>query len=388
MWLAHADGILKVAAANGTVLLDIATSHEVRAVGLDEPRGVLWTANANTLQSYTFSGIPLLNLPVPPPDDKKAGKKKEKDPNEDTDTTADEDEDKEDTKHVSLSVNPSNGTVWLGVSKRVHHFDAQGQLLHTLALSDKVRALALDEISLRVWVATKKTLSADTDTGTLAAVLDLGKNPDIQDLTLDAESGTLWVAVKKALLRYDASGSLVWETKLDQTELVAHDGSGSVWVATKKRVLRLDSAGQVLLELTQFKGDQRSVALAADPVDQSVWVASKKALWQISAEGHILQTLDFKGAEPLQTIAGIVRALTLYTDTLPPELLFSAPLDGSFLNTAIPEIALSYRDLGQGQTQTRCSWQLMKPSCRSRVPQPTRQSRVPQPLRCLTAQPR
>ena len=68
LWVAGADEIVKVASAASTVVFTIPGVLDVRAVAVDERRGVLWACGENTLQAYSFSGcrlaVPLLGVRI------------------------------------------------------------------------------------------------------------------------------------------------------------------------------------------------------------------------------------------------------------------------------------------------------------------------------------
>ncbi|MBI2877240.1 MAG: hypothetical protein HYY20_10190 [Candidatus Tectomicrobia bacterium] len=320
LWVAEAEGILKIAAADATILLEITDLQNVRAVALDERRGVLWAYGQGSLRAYGFNGELLFNLPLPPPDD-------------------DRDKEEDDSGHAALAANSNSGAVWLGLGKLLYHFDAQGRWLTTLTLSAQVRSLSLDPASSRLWVATRKGVSAHDETGAAVKVLDLGPHPEVQDLLLDAGAGRLWVALKETLRRYDAEGTPVLETPFDQPRHLAGDGQGGVWIATHKAFFHLDPSGQLLLALEPLEGRGKLVALTIDPADLSLWVAGQKRLEHLSPEGQLRHTLELQGP---------VRALALYADTLPPLLALTAPPEGALLNTNTPAIEIEYSDIGSG----------------------------------------
>ena len=64
LWVAKADGINKIATADGSALLQIADVKNVRAVTVDEQRGVLWAYIQNTLWAYHFNGKPAFGVPL------------------------------------------------------------------------------------------------------------------------------------------------------------------------------------------------------------------------------------------------------------------------------------------------------------------------------------
>jgi RHS repeat-associated protein len=315
LWVAKADGINKIATADATALLQIADVKNVRAVAVDEQRGVLWAYIQNTLWAYRFDGKPAFSIPLTPHGDNGNG------------------------KEVALSANPKNGSVWLGVKKSLFHFGPQGQWLSIHTLSEPVQALSWDPATSCLWVGTQKTVAAFNNIGSLCKVIDLGAYPDVQDLTVDPATGDLWVAMKKALLHYDASGTLIFEVDLKKLAYLTSDHHGGVWIAAEKNIMRMDRTGLILLDIEPFDDPDKIVALVSDPTDSSIWVTSKKRLSHIRSDGYPLQQLDFKGE---------IRDLALYVDLLPPGIAFTAPQDGVSLNSDTPALEIQYQDSGSG----------------------------------------
>jgi hypothetical protein len=62
LWVAHSDGLRKVSATDGTMLLDMAEAQDARAVAVDGQRGVLWAYRASALWAYRFNGTPVISI--------------------------------------------------------------------------------------------------------------------------------------------------------------------------------------------------------------------------------------------------------------------------------------------------------------------------------------
>ena len=75
------------------------------------------------------------------------------------------------------------------------------------------------------------------------------------------------MAMKKVLLRYDASGTLVFEVDLKKLAYLASDHHGGVWIAADKNLRRLDRTGMTLLDIEPFDDPDKIVALVSDPTD-------------------------------------------------------------------------------------------------------------------------
>jgi hypothetical protein len=66
LWVAQSDGIRKIATSDVSSVLHIANLKHVRAVAVDEPRGVLWAYIQNTLRAYRLNGEPARSILLTP----------------------------------------------------------------------------------------------------------------------------------------------------------------------------------------------------------------------------------------------------------------------------------------------------------------------------------
>ena len=66
LWVAKSDGIDKIDTADGSALLQTPGVKNVRAIAVDDQRGVLWAYIQNTLWAYHFNGKPGLSVPLAP----------------------------------------------------------------------------------------------------------------------------------------------------------------------------------------------------------------------------------------------------------------------------------------------------------------------------------
>jgi hypothetical protein len=315
LWIAQSDGIRRIATADASDLLHIGDLKHVRAIAVDDQRGVLWAYIHNTLWAYNFNGEPAFSLPLPPLGDHG------------------------NHPHVALSANSKDGTVWLGVRKALFHIGTQGEWLSVHTLPDHVRALSWDPTTTCLWVGTQTTVYALNNTGGLCRMLSLGAHPNVQDIAIDPDSGDIWVALKKELQRYDASGTPMFEVGFNKVSALANDHRGGVWVAIDKQLMRLDRTGAVLLEVDPFSKPDKIEALVTDPTDASVWVASKRQVSHFRSDGHPLHQVELEGG---------IRDLALYVDLTPPGLALTVPRDGVTLNTNTPRIEVQYHDRGSG----------------------------------------
>ena len=117
LWVGTTTSILKIDATQGTLLLEIPTSAQIRSIGVDERRGVVWAHGDENLLGYGFDGIPIYETPLSGVDE--------------SDTT------NQSGPGEDLVVDSLSGNVWLGVGRQLRRFDAQAQLLGLSYLVEK-----------------------------------------------------------------------------------------------------------------------------------------------------------------------------------------------------------------------------------------------------------
>jgi sugar lactone lactonase YvrE len=324
LWIAESDRGIKLARADGSLLFEIPQTGRIEALAVDDPGERLWAYGDRTLRAYTFSGKARIEIPIA--------------------TRHIRDDDSAPAR--GLTLDPSDGSVWLGLERTLHHYSREGQPLQQVTLGQTLRGLSFDPTRGRLWVATRKALTAYDGHGQRAGAITPKDHKNIRALAYDPHADALWVGfATKTLRRYDpVTGAVEIETSLAKNpgRLVA-DREGRIWIASGPHLLKLDGTGAPRLALKPFASEAKKhiVAVLADPLDSSVWIASAGAVRRVTASGELRPPLAL-GA-PLE-----VRALALYSDLSPPILRFEAPLEGSLLNEARPTLVLHYDDRGLG----------------------------------------
>jgi RHS repeat-associated protein len=313
LWIAETGGLLKVATADGDLLFEISGLGEVRAVAVDDRRGMVWLYAERTLRAYGFDGEAQLSIPVSSPN----------------------------SAHAALTVNAEDGSVWLGTGKDLWSFSASGQLLHSLRLASNIETLSADGANGRLWVGTANDVVArDLPSAAPLQALELGAQPAVNDLSVDPATGEVWVALRDGVRRFNLAGQLLSSTPTRDVRRVAAT-EGGAWAATTKDLLKITASGSIALALRPFSGNGAISELAADSSDGSIWLANNKDVVQVSGAGQRLRYLEFQ--PPLH-----IWDLALYTDLIPPEVEIMSPTAGSYLNTHRPVLELRVSDVGSG----------------------------------------
>ena len=315
---------------------------DVRAVDIDDRRGVVWAFSKDRLRGVTLGGDVRFSVPEHLKDIK------------DHDREDDDDDDDRDGSHFKLrgkkpfglQVNSNTGTVWLGLERLLHQFDFEANWVRTLRLPGKGQALALDELTSLLWVATREALLCYDESGALIHFIELGRKVRVEDIDIDPDSGDIWMVEKNGLSRLDTTGQLIFETRTKKLTQVATDHRGGAWLAGGKMLIHINPFGEPFFELKPFgKKGKELIALVADPLDGSVWVGSKEQVAHVSAAGKILQSPESRGFKRKQ---GRIRDLALYLDFLAPQVAITSPPPGVLTNNPRPVLRLTLTDIGEG----------------------------------------
>ncbi|MGH6636666.1 MAG: hypothetical protein ACRED0_11250 [Gammaproteobacteria bacterium] len=145
LWVAESEQALKLALADGRVLLEIPHTGTLDALAVDEASGTLWAFGEGRLHAYSFAGEKRYTV-VPPH-------------NRD-DIDGDDDGEEEDNDEVDggeggrafLKLNPNDGSLWLARHKSLYHYDREAQLREWIRLPKRAKTLALHPTRDEVWV--------------------------------------------------------------------------------------------------------------------------------------------------------------------------------------------------------------------------------------------
>ncbi len=322
LWVAETDGILKLATTDGTILFEIGSTVNVKELALDEKRGVVWTYGKKQLTAYAFDGTVIGNYPITCINGcPGAG-------------------------NTEMLIEPLDGSIWLAYEHQLTHYSSSGDLLAYVQAKENITGLTYAPLSSQVWLADEKWLYLVDDQGATLVLQNILNTKDkIKAISFDEYLQELWFATEKELMRVDETGTLKFQQGIRPIDFLASDYSGAVWAVGEKNLLKTDGSGLLQVDIDPYRGAHfggRSVALVADKADGSAWLANNKQLIHIDSSGQIRHAIGDANRSKA------IRALAIYYDTTAPTLTITLPLDGSYLNTNLPTIKVSYSDNGMG----------------------------------------
>lgn len=346
LWVAESDGILKLATADGEILFEIGDAKDVQALSLDESYGVLWAYGNNLLTSYSFDGTVTGQYDVGC-----EARWKEQHRVFDDVHQRERDRDQHRCKEVEgkdahLAVDPSDGSLWLARGRLLAHYDTAGTKLSDITAKKEITALVLSPLTSQLLFAAEKQLYRVIEQGKILDLQELLKErKTIKAIAYDEYLQELWLATEKELLRIDENGIEQFRQRFKHIERMAPDHKGALWATTGHSVVKLDGTGLLLLETNPLHDRHHGgeiTALVADKADGSIWFANRKQLFHLDASGQVVHEIGERKHHRE------IRALAIYHDTFAPTLTINLPLDGSYLNTNLPVIEVSYSDNGMG----------------------------------------
>lgn len=280
LWVATVGQLFKLDPTDGSSDAQPANTSSIERLAVDESDGTVWGYKRGNLSAYDNAGKLLFSSAVPQ-------------------TAAA-------SSHIALTVNTVSGHVWLAVGRKLYHFNDQGQLLKTLALEDEAQDLSFDPHSGRLWVATETTVKALDANGALVHALALPKKSSVTALAVDRLTGSLWVARSDKLELYSSAGTRLFQKTLPGISRLADDNEYGVWAAAGVHLLRISATGQTLVDRIPLLLPIDSMAV--DRSDHSVWIGGLLLVRHFDAAGRSLRTL---------TLLRILRDLALFIAPVP-----------------------------------------------------------------------
>ena len=350
LWVGEKEKIINLSTTNGSYLLEIPAQY-LEDIAVDNNRGVIWVATKKEVIRYTLEGQEIFrySLNIEYEDDN------EKD---------EEDSDDEDSDEgiVHLSLDPSDGSLWIGAKDDVIKISSYGVKLFGVKDIGPIKDLSVDISDGSCWVGLKQQAIRYSSDGIPLFTFNPGEDNEIQALAADPLSQSLWIGTEDGLMKVNKDGfdEFYTDEPSDIQDLKIDINDGSVWVVTEKWVFKYSSAGERLFSIRPCPengdddeeddveddeddggGDEEDneedngeddddsencegdlITLAIDPSDSTGWVAWRKTLLKLSNIGG-----------PLFWLYGFeqIKALDIGLPKLGIDI--TEPLDGAIVDT-------------------------------------------------------
>ncbi|MFZ3064728.1 MAG: hypothetical protein WA277_05535 [Nitrospirota bacterium] len=338
LWVGEEKKVIEVSAEDGKHLLEIPAKH-LEDIAVDNYRGVVWVGTRKEIIQYTLNGQELFRHPL-------NIKAKDKDDDKDSNCAKGKDEDCDDDngeRVVHISLDYSDGSLWIGAKDEVIKLSYDGQELFRIKDVGHIQDVSVDISNSTCWVGLKDKAIKYSQDGKPLLDFNLEDGNKILALAADPFSNSLWIGTKKGLIKFDGNGSeqIRTEEPHDIQDLKVNTIDASLWLVTKKEVLKYSSEGKRIFRIVPCpdKDDEKDdedrnkeksnksssndhdddggkdkdedhdngkecegnlITLTLDPYDGSGWIAWRKAILKLSSVGERL--LWLKGFKQIEAI--------------------------------------------------------------------------------------
>ena len=177
--------------------------------------------------------------------------------------------------------------VWFANHNAVHAVDAEtNEVVHVIPQSQEVSDILVDPKDRSVWVLLHKNVHKYDAYGSLLVDSSLNQLssqvPNPYFLTLSPHDGSLWITAGKLLLHLNAQGELLhtWENT-DKIDSVTVDMAGNLWVLSKDQLIRVSKEGDEF-HREDLSGRLKNIQYSTlDPLGEVLWLANQKELLPI-----------------------------------------------------------------------------------------------------------
>ena len=177
----------------------------------------------------------------------------------------------------SVSVNPTDGTVWVGGINTVQKFSADGSQVLATVTGVHEPTVAVNSTDGSCWVTDSRGTIARYSAAGAAAATSPVKLKEPKYVSVNSTSGNAWVTDPhgNVIVKLSPSGQellRVTDLKLPSSPSV-NQKDGNLWVVTDGNTLvKLSANGQKLLEVP---AGMAVLSICASSQDGSVWVADQ-----------------------------------------------------------------------------------------------------------------
>jgi len=279
-------------------------------VAADNSRGVVWLGTRTAVMQYRQDGTEifrhLINVSIPSSSSTAASVSSAVVTTQNTINS-----------RVRLSLDPSDGLVWIGSGRELLKLSYDNQEIFRIGGFGGITGVSVDVSDGSCWVAEAHKITKYAPDGTALFSVPAGESISITALAADPGSHALWVGTEEGLGKIDALGQELFRTGdiAGIRDMEVNMATGSLWIVTVNEVHKYSKDNQKLLTVPLCPSSQQNnvsatatvssgtvnrqtaqsstcsaefTAIAVDSVDNTVWAATKDTLFKGSDAGDLL----------------------------------------------------------------------------------------------------
>jgi len=347
LYVGEKKNVINISTSDSSHLLEIPTQR-LEDIAVDNHRSIIWVGTRKEVIQYTLEGTEVFRYPLRIRDH----------PEEDDEEDNDEGDEGERVAHISL--NPADGSLWVGAKDEVIRLSSDGYELLNIRDIGHIEDVSVDISDGSCWVGLKDKAIKYSPEGAPLISFNMESGNKVQAFAAEPILHGIWIGSKKGLIKINKDGIEEFRTEelSDIQDIKIDIRDASAWMVTKKQVYKYNSAGDKLFYLRpcaeddddeydkkdkgsnhkdDHKGSKSShdddhdddskcegnlVTLAVDSSDSTGYVAWKKSILKLSKTGESL--LWLKGFKQ-------IKALDISLPKLGIDI--TEPLDGAIVNT-------------------------------------------------------
>jgi hypothetical protein len=353
LWVGEEKTVIAVSLSDGQPGLYISTKN-LEDIAVDNTRGVVWVGTKKEIIQYKQDGTENFRHPIKHRFRVQADSALEnKSTNADSSTNCDDDS--SDIDIVRISLDPYDGSVWIGAGSEVIKLSFDNRELFKVAGFNQVTAVSVDMADSTCWVAEPHKITKYGSDGAALFTITIEDYIFITALAADPVNHTLWVGTDQGLGRIDALGQELFRTAepVGIRDMEVNPRTGSLWLVTGNAAYKYGNNNQQLLRIPLCPDSNQSatsikatgekttsgttnktttqtttcgaefIAITTDVLDNTVWAATKNTLYKGNDAGEVLLT-----------VPGFIQIQALDIGLPKPGIKITEPLNGAEFETS------------------------------------------------------
>ena len=235
-------------------------SDQLEDIAADNNRGLVWVAEKDAVVQYDLSGTELVRHAIRSSRSHNAadrtsrmhadlphngGDKREPHPRDDGDDAIGGGQDR-----VRISLDPSDGSLWIGTGHDVVKLSAGGQLLLERRSKTRIADVAVDLADGTCWIGAGKSVTRYDSGGNRLSSFALEDKNAVVALATDPRDHFLWIASPTGIMKVDGQGIEILRISMTERirDIAVNVTTGSLWVVTDQVIYHYDGQGELIFK--------------------------------------------------------------------------------------------------------------------------------------------